>query len=144
MLLLCVNRVVLTSTIYSRYRRQTDRQTTYHDNSRTLQCNCNVRLMIYSGVVFVTTSPRQSHFVESRRLTVTYGLIPAENHSDYTMQNVTGLLQLLAGLFNYKPMGFSHDRGDSFPIFQSPSSIALPLYVDATVPTGSNIIVAKK
>ena len=30
------------------YRQTTDRQTTYHDNSRTLQRNCNVRLKNYT------------------------------------------------------------------------------------------------
>jgi len=31
-------------TIHLRYRQTTDRKTTLHDNSRTLQCYCNIRL----------------------------------------------------------------------------------------------------
>jgi len=47
--------VILASVILLQYTRITDdddrrqpedRQTTYHNNSRTLQCNCNVRLII--------------------------------------------------------------------------------------------------
>jgi len=50
-LLQCENRVILTSVVLSQYTRVTDRrqadsrQTTYHDNSRTLQWNCNVQLL---------------------------------------------------------------------------------------------------
>ena len=48
------NRVILISVVLSQYtrvidwRQTTDRQTTYHDNSRTLQWNCNVRLKTHA------------------------------------------------------------------------------------------------
>ena len=46
MLLFSENRMILASVVLSQYTRFTDedRQATYYDNSRTLQCNYNVRL----------------------------------------------------------------------------------------------------
>jgi len=46
---LCIeNCAIPASVVMSQYTPVTDddRQTTYHDNSRTLQCNCNVRLKL--------------------------------------------------------------------------------------------------
>jgi len=47
------NRVIVLSVVLSQYTRVTDiqtdrRQTTHHDRSRTLQCNCNVWLRMLS------------------------------------------------------------------------------------------------